>query len=207
MQSYWKTCCNAEAHSPKCFSFAWINKKAPIKNWASCLKPSARFVFSAISRVFRIQIWSYKPYVRFPWDFCDLSHINPKLQTLCSFSVRFMLYFAYESEVTNPMFIFNAVSVALRIQICSCFVRFLLYFAYKSEVTNPLFVFSTISGAFRIQIRGYNPRLQTECSCSVKFLQSFAHKSEVTNPMFVFSALSNVFRVQIWGYKPYVHFQ
>ena len=131
-----------------------------------------------------------------------------------------MLYFAYKSEVTNPMFIFNAVSVAFRIQICSCFVRFLLYFAYKSEVTNPMFVFSTISAAFRIQIQGYklyvrvpcdfcsrshiNLRLQTLCSFSVRFLMYFAYKSEVTNPMFIFSAVSVAFRIQIWGYKPYV---
>ena len=128
------------------------------------------FIFSAVSIAFRIQICScfvrfllqirsYKSYVRvqcnlssisntnrllhvrFPCEFCRSSYINQRLQTLCSFSVRFLLYFAYKSEVTNPMFIFSVV--------------FSQHFAYKSEVTNPMFVFRAISGVFRIQTRGY----------------------------------------------------
>ena len=145
------------------------------------------FVFSAISRVFRIQIWGYKPYVRFPCDFCNRSHINPRLQTLCSLSVRFLLYFAYKSEVTNPMFIFSAVSVTFRIKI----------WGYKPYVRVSCDLCSTSH---------INLRLQTLCSCFVRFMQYFAYKSEVTNPMFVFSAISRVFRIQIWSYKPYVRF-
>ena len=163
------------------------------------------FVFSAISQVFRIQIWGYKPYVRFPCDFCSRSHINLRLQTLCSFSVQF----------------FSVSKTNLRWEtLCSFSERFLQSFAYKSELTNPMFAFSAISVVFRIQIWGYKPyvhfqcgfrsishtnlRLQTLCSCFVWFMQYFAYKSEVTNPMFVFRAISAVFRIQIRGYKPYV---
>ena len=152
------------------------------------------FVFRTISGVFRIQIWAYKPYVRFQCDFCCISHTNPKLQTLCSFSVQFIKYFEYKSEVT-----------------CSFSVRILQSFVYKSEVTNPMFVFSSISDVFRIQIWGYKPyvcvscdlcstshinlRLQTLCSFSVRFLEYFEYKSEVTNPMLVFRAISAIFHI------------
>ena len=75
------------------------------------------FVFRAISAVFRIQIRGYKPYVRFQCDFSSISNTNLKLQTLCSFSVRFLQSFTYKSEVTNPMFVFNRIYDVFRIQI------------------------------------------------------------------------------------------
>ena len=143
------------------------------------------FVFRAISGVFRIQIWGYKPYVRVSCDLCSTSHINLRLQTLCSCFVRFLQYFAYKSEVTNPMFVFSAISPVFRIQIWGYkpYVRFPCDFCNRSHI---------------------NPRLQTLCSFWARFLLYFAYKSEVTNPMFIFSVVSVAFRIQIWGYKPYV---
>ena len=136
------------------------------------------FVFSAIYPVFRIQIRGDKPYVRFPCDFCNRSYINLRLQTLCSCFVRFLQYFAYKSEVTNPMFAFSAIYQVFRIQIRGYkpYVRFPCDFCNRSHI---------------------NPRLQTLCSVSVRFLVYFAYKSEVTNPMFIFSAVSIAFRIQI----------
>ena len=151
------------------------------------------FIFSAISVAFRIQIWGYKPYVHVSWDFCRISHTNPRLQPLCLFSVQFLQYVQ---------------------TLCSFSMRFLLSLAYKSQVTNPMFVFSAISFVFSIQFWGYKPyvrsishtnlKLQTLCSCLLWFMQYFAYKSEVTNSMFVFRWISVAFRIQIWGYKPYV---
>ena len=62
-------------------------------------------------------------------------YVNQWLQTLCSFPMRLMHYFAYKSEITNPTFVS---------------MRFLQYFVYKSKVTNPMFVLNVISAVFRI---------------------------------------------------------
>ena len=169
------------------------------------------FVFRAISAVFRIQIRGYKPYVRFQCDFSIISNTNLRLQTLCSFSVRFLQSFAYKADVTNPMFVFTTISAVFRIQIWGYkpYVHFQCGFHSISH-TN-MFVFRAISVVFRIQNWGYkpyvhfqwgfrsishtNPRLQTLCLFSVQFLQYFEYKSEVTNPMFVFRAISAVVRI------------
>ena len=88
------------------------------------------FVFSSFSDRFRIQICGYKPYVHFHRDFRSISFTNLRLQTLCSCFERFLQYFAYKSEVTNPMFVVDSTS-------------------YKSEVPNLLCVFSGISLVFQ----------------------------------------------------------
>ena len=68
------------------------------------------FVLKTISDVFRMYISCYKSNVRSQSDFCSISHVNQWLQTLCSFPIRFLQYFASIAEVTNPMFVPNAIS-------------------------------------------------------------------------------------------------
>ena len=79
------------------------------------------FIFSQFSVVFRIQIGGYKPYVHFQCDFRSISHTNLRLQTVCSCFVRFLKYFAYKSEITNPMFVVSStLHINLRLQtLCS----------------------------------------------------------------------------------------
>ena len=75
------------------------------------------FIFSQFSVVFRIQIEGYKPYVHFQCDFRSISHTNLRLQTVCSCFVRFLKYFAYKSEITNPMFVVSrTLHINLRLQ-------------------------------------------------------------------------------------------
>ena len=148
--------------------------------------PYVRFQCESVA--IRIQIWGCKPYVPFQWAFRSISRTNLRLQTPCSCFVRFLSYFAYKSEVTNPMFVFGWISAVFWTQmlqtLCSFSVRFLQSFAYKSEVTNPVFVFSAISVVFRIQSWGYKPCVRVSW-----LMQYFEYKSEVTNPMFVFRVI------------------
>ena len=69
------------------------------------------FVSYMISALFRMSINGCKLYVRTQTDFCIISHVNQWLQTLCSFPMRFLQYFICKAEVTNPMFVPNAMFV------------------------------------------------------------------------------------------------
>ena len=150
------------------------------------------FVPNAIFAIFRMSITGYKPYVRSQHVFCCISYINQWLQTVCSFPIRFLRYFA-----------------------CKCLfpIWFLQYFACKSVVTNPMVVHNAMSVEFQMYSTGYKAyvrsqydfcgisyirlRLQTLRSFSVRFLQFFVHKSDIPNLAFLFSALSSCFCIWI----------
>ena len=62
-----------------------------------------------------MQISGYKASVGSHCDFCSISNVKSWLQTLCSFPMRFLSYFAYKSVVTKPMFVLNTISALFRI--------------------------------------------------------------------------------------------
>ena len=76
------------------------------------------FVPNTISAVFQAYVPShcdYKSYVCSQCDSCRISHVNPWWQTLCSFLIWFVQYFACKAVVTNPMFVPNPISVIFQI--------------------------------------------------------------------------------------------
>ena len=143
-------------------------------------------------------------------DFCSMSQIQQCLQTLCSFLTRYLPYCVCNSVLTNPMFVPNAISAAIRTDIsdykaylrswyyfqhdfninrwlqtlCSCPKRFLQYFSI-----NHWFLMRFL------QIYVINQWLQILCLFPMRFLGYFGCKSIVTNPMFVPNVISAVSRM------------